>query len=42
MAASEGRERDKGITLALVEEGLEYTSSHFLPRHKTWLKDGRT
>ena len=39
LAALEGRERDEGIAADLVEEGLEDMISHFLPRHKTWLKD---
>ena len=42
LAAPEGRERDEGIAAALAEEGLEDMSGHFLPRHKPWLKDGRT
>ena len=25
----------------MAEEVLEYMSSHFLPRNKPWLKDGR-
>ena len=42
LAASEGRERYKRIAAALAEEVLEYIISHLLPRHKPWLKDGRT
>ena len=42
LAAPEDREMDEGTTSALAKEGLEYMSNHFLPRHKTWLKDGRT
>ena len=42
MVAPEGRERDEGIAAALELEGLEDTSSHFLPHHTPWLKDVRT
>ena len=42
LAAPEGREQNKGVAAALAEEGLEDISRHFLPRHKLWLKDGRT
>ena len=38
----EVRERNEVIAAALVEEGLEDMSGHFLPRHKPWLKDGLT
>ena len=42
MAAQEGWYLDEGISAAMADEGLEDMSSHFLPRHKPWLKDGRT
>ena len=40
LAAPEGQDRDKVIAAELVEEVLDNMSSHFLPRHKPWLKDG--
>ena len=40
LATTEVLEQNKGIAAALAEEGLEDMISHFLPRHKLWLKDG--
>ena len=42
LAVPEGRERNEGVALALVKEGLEDMSGHFLTWHKLWLKNGRT
>ena len=42
LATPEGRDRDEVIAAALADECLEEMSDHFLPRHKPWLKDGRT
>ena len=42
LAAPEGRARDEEIALAMATAGLEDTNGHFLPRHKPWLKDGKT
>ena len=41
-AAPEGRERDEGIAASISKEVLDVISSHFLPRHKLWLKDSCT
>ena len=38
LAAPKGRERYKGISAALAEDGMEDMSGHFLPRNKPWLK----
>ena len=42
LAAPERREREEGISEAMAEEVIEDVNSHFLPRHKPWLKDGCT
>ena len=42
LAALEGWVRYKEIMAAMAAAGLEDFSGHFLPRHKPWLKDGRT
>ena len=42
LAAPEGRARDEDISAAMAAARLEYLSWHFLPRHKLWMKDGRT
>ena len=39
--APEGRAKDEKITADMAGLGLENMSGHILPRHKTWLKDGR-
>ena len=42
LAALEGRARDKEIASAMSMAGLEDMNGNFLPRHKPWLKDGKT
>ena len=42
LSAPEGRAQDVEITAAMEESVLEDISRHFIPRHKLWLKDGRT
>ena len=42
LAEPEGNARDEKIAAALGAARLEDMSTHFLPRHKPWLRDGRT
>ena len=42
LAAPEGNTRDKEIAEDLAMTGPKDTIDHFLPRSKTWLRDGQT
>ena len=42
LADPEGDRRGEDIAEALVTEGLEDMSAHFLPRRRPWCQDGRT
>ena len=42
LAEPEGDRRGEDIAAAMVTEGLEYMSEHFLPRQRSWFRDGRT
>ena len=39
LAAPEENMRDEEIYVALAAAGMEYTSAHFLPQSKPWLRD---
>ena len=42
LSEPEGNTQDKEIVEDLTTTGLEYMSAHFLSRHKSWERDGRT
>ena len=42
LAEPEGDRRGEDIAAAMATEGLEDISAHFLPRRRSWYKDGRT
>ena len=42
LAALEGRNRGEEITADMVNDGLDYMSAYFLPRRKSWTRNGRT
>ena len=39
---TEGDRRGEDIAAAMAMEGLENMSAHFLPRRRSWCRDGRT
>ena len=42
LAEPEGDRRGEDIAEAFATEGLKGMSAHFLPRRRSWYKDGRT
>ena len=41
LAEPEGVQLTDDISVAMVTSGLEDVTTHFLPRHKAWARDGR-